>query len=248
VFYTTIMDVKTRYKVRRVVSLGTPSYQLGHYEMTRKPGSRRSVFKVLVHLGERVAPEAALKVWREDVERAQAAGRDKTVARLEEKIRKLEGTINGEAQQCRRRATGLPSARTDCSRVCTRPRPRTAPSASTSTVGRKKTWKGSSPRRGATRPAGSSLAARRSEDEGGLDLGPLLGHSRSDSPPQPRDQLIVRRCRVVGVDMRKAGTVGELVDRHSLRLRGLAPLLHIGSPFLHTTRAVSKARDASDLF
>jgi hypothetical protein len=40
----------------------------------------------------------------------------------------------------------------------------------------------------------------------------------------------------------------ELVDRHSLRLRGLAPLLHIGSPFLHTTRAVSKARDASDLF
>jgi hypothetical protein len=67
-------------------------------------------------------------------------------------------------------------------------------------------------------------------------------------PPQPRDQLIVRRCRVVRVDMRKAGTVGELVDRHSLRLRGPAPLLHIGSPFLQTTQAVSKARDASDLF
>jgi hypothetical protein len=88
------MHVKTRYKVRRVVSRGTPSYQLGHYEMTRKPGSRRSVFKMLVHLGEHVAPEAALKAWREDVERTQAAGRDKTVARLEEKIRKLEGAIS----------------------------------------------------------------------------------------------------------------------------------------------------------
>jgi hypothetical protein len=61
------MDVKTRYKVRRVVSRGTPSYQLGHYEMTGKPGSRRSRFKVLVHLGEHATPEAALAAWREDV-------------------------------------------------------------------------------------------------------------------------------------------------------------------------------------
>ncbi len=55
------MDVKSRYKVRRVVSRGSPSYQIGHYEMTGEPGARRSVFKVLVHLGEHATPEAALK-------------------------------------------------------------------------------------------------------------------------------------------------------------------------------------------
>jgi hypothetical protein len=88
------MDAKSRYKVRRVVSRGTPSYQLGHYEMTGKPGSRRSVFRVLVHLGEHATPEAALAAWREDVERARSVGRNKTAARLEEKLRKLEGAIS----------------------------------------------------------------------------------------------------------------------------------------------------------
>ena len=90
--------MKTRYKVRRVVSRGTPSYQLGHYEMTGKPGARRSVFKVLVHLGEHETPEAALEAWREDVERARSVGREKTAARIEAKIRKLEGAINREAR------------------------------------------------------------------------------------------------------------------------------------------------------
>ena len=93
-----VMDAKSRYKVRRVVSRGTPSYQLGHYEMTGKPGSRRSVFKVLVHLGEYETPEAALEAWREDVERARRVGREKTAARVEEKIRKLEGAIKREAR------------------------------------------------------------------------------------------------------------------------------------------------------
>jgi hypothetical protein len=93
-----VMDAKSRYKVRRVVSRGTPSYQLGHYEMTGKPGSRRSVFKVLVHLGEHEAPEAALEAWREDVERAWSVGRDKTAARIEEKIRKLEGAISNRTE------------------------------------------------------------------------------------------------------------------------------------------------------
>ena len=88
------MDAKSRYKVRRVVSRGTPSYQFGHYEMTVKPGSRRSVFKVLVHLGEHEAPEAALEAWHEDVERARRVGREKTAARIEAKIRKLEGAIS----------------------------------------------------------------------------------------------------------------------------------------------------------
>jgi len=85
-----VMDMKPRYKVRRVVSRGTPSYQLGHYEMTGKPGARRSRFKVLVHLGEHVTPEAALDAWREDVERARSVGREKTAARIEAEIRKLE--------------------------------------------------------------------------------------------------------------------------------------------------------------
>jgi hypothetical protein len=82
------------YKVRRVVSRGSPSYQLGHYEMTGKPGARRSRFKMLVHLGEHQTPEAALAAWRVDVERARSGGREKTAARIEEKIRKLELTID----------------------------------------------------------------------------------------------------------------------------------------------------------
>jgi hypothetical protein len=81
---------RRKYKVRRVVSRGSPSYQLGHYEMTGKPGARRSVFKVLVHLGVHETPEAALEAWREDVERARRVGREKTAARIEAKIRKLE--------------------------------------------------------------------------------------------------------------------------------------------------------------
>ena len=88
----------TRYKVRRVVSRGSPSYQLGHYEMTGKPGARRSMFKVLVHLGEHETPEAALEAWREDVERARHIGRDNTAARIEEKIRKLEGAIGDRTE------------------------------------------------------------------------------------------------------------------------------------------------------
>jgi hypothetical protein len=92
------MDAKTRYKVRRVVSRGTPSYQLGHYEMTGKPGARRSIFKVLVHLGEYESPTAALNAWREDIDRARRVGREKTAARIEAKIRKLEGAINDRTE------------------------------------------------------------------------------------------------------------------------------------------------------
>ena len=92
--YTTVVDPKPRYKVRRVVSRGSPSYQFGHYEMTGKPGARRSVFKVLVHLGEHATPEAALAAWREDVERSRSVGRDRTTARIEEKIRKIERAVN----------------------------------------------------------------------------------------------------------------------------------------------------------
>jgi hypothetical protein len=90
------MDAKSRFKVRRVVSRGTPSYQLGHYQMTGKPGARCSRFKVLVHLGEHHTPEAALEAWREDVERARRVGREKTAARIEAKLRKLEGALSSD--------------------------------------------------------------------------------------------------------------------------------------------------------
>jgi hypothetical protein len=92
------MTTKMRYKVRRVVSRGSPGYQFGHYEMTGRPGTRRSVFRVLVHLGEHATSEAALEAWREDVERARSVGRDKTAARLEKKIRKLEHAVNEETE------------------------------------------------------------------------------------------------------------------------------------------------------
>jgi hypothetical protein len=85
---------RRKYRVRRVVSRGSPSYQLGHYEMTGEPGSRRSLFKVLVHLGEHATLEDALEAWREDVERARRVGRENTAARIEAKIRKLEGAIS----------------------------------------------------------------------------------------------------------------------------------------------------------
>ncbi len=99
--YITVMASKMRYKVRRVVSRGSPSYQLGHYEMTGKPGARRSRFKVLVHLGEHQTPEAALQAWHEDVERARRVGRDKTAVRIEAKIRKLEGALSSDRTEAR---------------------------------------------------------------------------------------------------------------------------------------------------
>jgi hypothetical protein len=93
------MGAERRYKVRRVVSRGTPSHQLGHYEMMGEPGARRSVFKVLVHLGDHQTPEAALEAWREDAVRARSVGREKTAARIEAKIRKLEGAISERTEE-----------------------------------------------------------------------------------------------------------------------------------------------------
>lgn len=84
------MDTRQRYKVRRVVSRGTPSYQLGRYEMTGKPRARRSVFRVIVHLGEHEDPRRAAEAWREDIARCRAMGRDKTADKLAAKLRKLE--------------------------------------------------------------------------------------------------------------------------------------------------------------
>ena len=51
-----------------------------------------------MHLGEHATPEAALSAWREDVERARRVGCEKTAARIEAKIRKLEGAISDRTE------------------------------------------------------------------------------------------------------------------------------------------------------
>jgi dihydrofolate reductase len=53
---------------------------------------------VAAAVGEHQTLEAALEAWREDVKRARRVGREKTAARVEEKIRKLEGAIKREAR------------------------------------------------------------------------------------------------------------------------------------------------------
>lgn len=76
-------------KIRKVTSRGTPSYQLGHYEMKGEKGKRRSVFKVDVHLGEYESPEIALAEWSQEVQRLRKVGRENQVKRLEAKLDKL---------------------------------------------------------------------------------------------------------------------------------------------------------------
>jgi hypothetical protein len=56
------------YRIRKVTSRGTPSHQLGDYEMQSEKGKRRSVFKVNVHLGEYATTEEALHVWPREVD------------------------------------------------------------------------------------------------------------------------------------------------------------------------------------
>lgn len=74
------------YKIRRVTSRGTPSYQLGHYEMTGEAGGRRSVFKVSVHLGEHATAEDAVSAWSEDIQRLRTLGRNNKANKLELKL------------------------------------------------------------------------------------------------------------------------------------------------------------------
>jgi hypothetical protein len=78
------------YKIRRVTSRGTPSYQLGHYEMQGPAGERRSVFKVDVHLGEHQTPEQAVAAWTEDIRRLQAMGRESKAQKLADKLATLQ--------------------------------------------------------------------------------------------------------------------------------------------------------------
>jgi hypothetical protein len=57
------------YKIRKSMSRGTPSFQLGNYEMIGEPGSRCSVFRVDVHLGEYASAGEALSTWPEEIRR-----------------------------------------------------------------------------------------------------------------------------------------------------------------------------------
>jgi hypothetical protein len=72
-----------------VTSRGTPSFQLGHYEMQGKKGKCRSVFKVDVHLGEHRTPEAALASWPSKVEHLRFIGRENQAEKAEAKLSKL---------------------------------------------------------------------------------------------------------------------------------------------------------------
>ena len=80
---------KRQHKVRKVTSRGTPSYQLGHYEMQGPAGKRRSVFKVDAHLGEHETVEAALSAWSDEIDRLRGIGRENKAEKLEKNLAKL---------------------------------------------------------------------------------------------------------------------------------------------------------------
>jgi hypothetical protein len=81
--------------IRIVTSRGTPSYQLGHYEMTGESGKRRSVFKVDVHLGEYSMPEVALAEWPDEIERLRSIGRESKAEKMEQKLLRLRKLMEG---------------------------------------------------------------------------------------------------------------------------------------------------------
>jgi len=92
------MERQNNSKVRKVTSRGTPSYQLGHYEMKGDKGKRRSVFKVDVHLGEYESPEIALAEWSQEIQRLRKVGRENQVKKLETKLNRLRELTGGNAR------------------------------------------------------------------------------------------------------------------------------------------------------
>lgn len=84
------------HKIRKSMSRGTPSYQYGHYEMTGKPGERRSAFKVDVHLGEHASAEEALSAWPEEIRRLRKIGRENKADKLQAKLERLRELTKGE--------------------------------------------------------------------------------------------------------------------------------------------------------
>jgi hypothetical protein len=86
------------HKIRKSTSRGTPSYQLGHYEMSGEKAKRRSVFKIDVHLGEHPTAEDALAVWPREVDQLRRIGRESKAEKLEhklERLRELSGVEQG---------------------------------------------------------------------------------------------------------------------------------------------------------
>jgi hypothetical protein len=84
----------TDYRIRRVKSRGTPSYQFGHYEMQGEQGKRRSVFKVDVHLGEYATAEDALAVWPHEIDQLRQIGRESKAEKLQAKLERLRGLMD----------------------------------------------------------------------------------------------------------------------------------------------------------
>jgi hypothetical protein len=87
------------HKIRKVTSRGTPSYQLGHYEMQGEKGKRRSVFKVDVHLGEHATPEGALTTWSEDLRRVRDIGKESKAEKLQAKLDRLQELMEGRSRE-----------------------------------------------------------------------------------------------------------------------------------------------------
>lgn len=78
------------YKIRKVKTDGTVSFQVGRYEMRGVPGYRRSAFKVEVHLGEYASVEAALSEWPREIARLREIGRERKVETLQGKLDRLK--------------------------------------------------------------------------------------------------------------------------------------------------------------
>lgn len=85
------MNETSALRTRTVNSNGTPSHQLGHYEMREQPGTgkRRSYFKVLLNPDEHETPEQALAAWPDEVDRLRRANRTKRADWLEGKLETL---------------------------------------------------------------------------------------------------------------------------------------------------------------
>jgi hypothetical protein len=77
------------HKIRKSTSRGTPSYQLGHYEMSGKQGKRRSAFKVDIHLGEHPIAEDALAAWPHQIDQLRQIGRESKAETLQAKLDRL---------------------------------------------------------------------------------------------------------------------------------------------------------------
>lgn len=81
---------RREHKIRRVTSRGTPSYQLGRYEMAGEAGKRRSRFRVSVHLGEHATPEEATSAWSREIGKLRDMGRHGKANKLEQKLDELQ--------------------------------------------------------------------------------------------------------------------------------------------------------------